>query len=177
MQQEEFTIIDGFENYAISTYGRVMRLTRGPKTKPGFIKTIQVNKKTGYTHTKISGSEGRRSMSVHRLVATHFIPNPEGHREIDHIDRDKQNNHVNNLRWVTRRENMANMDAKRSLKPVWAFPPDGGTPLYFPCIREAAKWIAKTTGQVFLPQGISNVLTKSNYTHYKGWRFKAASTV
>ena len=175
--QEQFTTIEGFENYAISTHGRVQRLTPGPKTYPGLIKTIYVNKTTGYTHTKVSGSEGKRSMAIHRLVATTFIPNPEGHKEIDHIDRNKTNNRVDNLRWVTRRENMANIDARKSLKPVWAFPPDGGEPLFFPCIADAAKWIAETTGQVYFSQGISSVLTKPNYTHYKGWRFEIASTV
>lgn len=44
--------------------------------------------------------------SVHQLVAETFIPNPENYKEIDHIDRNKNNNHVNNLRWCDRTENM-----------------------------------------------------------------------
>lgn len=43
---------------------------------------------------------------VHRLVAETLIENPEGHKEIDHIDRDKSNNSVSNLRWCSRKENM-----------------------------------------------------------------------
>lgn len=42
---------------------------------------------------------------VHRLVAYAFIPNPENKRTIDHIDGDKLNNHVSNLRWATHAEN------------------------------------------------------------------------
>jgi hypothetical protein len=43
---------------------------------------------------------------VHRLVAETLIENPEGHNEIDHIDRDKSNNAVSNLKWCSRKENM-----------------------------------------------------------------------
>jgi hypothetical protein len=46
--------------------------------------------------------------SIHQLVAETFIPNPNNYTEIDHIDRNKRNNSKDNLRWVTRSENMNN---------------------------------------------------------------------
>ena len=46
--------------------------------------------------------------SVHKLVAETYISNPNSYTEVDHIDRNKQNNKVSNLRWVTRAENMKN---------------------------------------------------------------------
>jgi hypothetical protein len=49
---------------------------------------------------------------IHRLVAEAFIPNPENHKYIDHIDRDKNNNHVSNLRWVSAKENTDNVAGK-----------------------------------------------------------------
>jgi len=46
--------------------------------------------------------------SIHQLVASAFVPNPEGYNEIDHIDRDNRNNHYTNLRWCDHSENMRN---------------------------------------------------------------------
>lgn len=42
---------------------------------------------------------------IHRLVAQHFIPNPEGKKFVNHIDHDKSNNVASNLEWVTAKEN------------------------------------------------------------------------
>lgn len=169
---EAFKIVPGYENYAVSNYGRIMRMTYGPQTEPGRIKKPQVNSKNGYCHVKMTGSEGKKSMLLHRLVAKAFIPNPNGYREIDHIDRNKENNHVDNLRWCTRRENLTNMVHKQ-VKNIWAFPPDGSEPIFFLTIRDAAEYIRLTTGMVYFPQGIANVLNRSHiYPAYKGWRFK-----
>lgn len=45
---------------------------------------------------------------VHRLVAETFIPNPHNKPQVDHIDRNRANNNICNLRWVTSHENMLN---------------------------------------------------------------------
>ena len=49
-----------------------------------------------------------RNYQLHRILAKHFIPNPENLPEIDHIDRDKTNNSIENLRWISRSDNMRN---------------------------------------------------------------------
>ena len=49
---------------------------------------------------------GDKAVSVHRLVASAFVPNPSGHVEVNHRDGDKANNAAENLEWCSRSENM-----------------------------------------------------------------------
>ena len=64
----------------------------------------------GYHNTRIGGA-GSRKCGVHRIVGELFLPAPtEEGLEIDHIDRNKSNNHASNLRWVNSKENMLNKD-------------------------------------------------------------------
>lgn len=48
----------------------------------------------------------RSSRRVHRIVAENFIPNINNYKEVNHIDGNKQNNHVSNLEWCTRKHNV-----------------------------------------------------------------------
>lgn len=62
---------------------------------------------SGYHRVRISDDDAKlHEKLVHRLVAEAFIPNPEGLPEVNHIDRDKSNNSVNNLEWCSHLENM-----------------------------------------------------------------------
>lgn len=46
---------------------------------------------------------------IHRLLAITFLENPKNHRYVDHIDRNKRNNNITNLRWVSAKENTDNL--------------------------------------------------------------------
>lgn len=59
----------------------------------------------GYLKVRTSVSKQKTSIKVHRAVAEAFIPNPDKKEQVDHIDGNKMNNNVSNLRWATNREN------------------------------------------------------------------------
>lgn len=59
----------------------------------------------GYMHVTLCKDGKQKAMGVHRIVALTFIPNPENKSQVNHIDGDKSNNHVDNLEWVTAAEN------------------------------------------------------------------------
>ena len=60
-----------------------------------------VNKQTGYKTVSLWKNNKGSSKTIHRLVATAFIPNPTNLPEVNHIDGNKLNNHVSNLEWIT----------------------------------------------------------------------------
>ena len=57
----------------------------------------------------------------HRIVALQFIDNddPENKTQIDHINHNKADNHISNLRWVSHLENMKNMSGKNGYQYVF----------------------------------------------------------
>jgi len=96
--------INGYSNYLIYDDGRVYTNNR----RKGFLKPHATKK--GYLQVKLCNNDTKKMVSIHRLVALHYIPNPNNKPQVDHIDRNKLNNNVSNLRWVTNQENMDNRD-------------------------------------------------------------------
>jgi len=100
---EVFVPIRGFENYLISNQGRVWN----SKTK----RFVGCNDGNGYQHVLLRQNGTHQTFTIHRLVMTYFgPPQPEGKTDVDHIDRDKSNNRIENLRWVNSSENNRNKD-------------------------------------------------------------------
>lgn len=93
----------GFPNYEISNYGNVISLNYAQSKKPKLLTPLK--KKGGYLGIHFSKEGKQYSFAIHRLVAVAFIPNPNELSEVNHIDEDKTNNRVENLQWVTPKQN------------------------------------------------------------------------
>lgn len=64
--------------------------------------------KNGYVYVELCREGKRKTFNIHRLVGLTFLANPFDLPMIDHMDRDKTNNHISNLRWVSGAENQHN---------------------------------------------------------------------
>lgn len=98
--KEEWRKVAGFDNYSVSNLGKVRNDKTGRILK-------QKTEKDGYFEVNLYRETQRKTFRVHRLVALAFIPQLDKNRnEIDHIDFDRKNNRVDNLRWLTTQENL-----------------------------------------------------------------------
>ena len=70
-------------------------------------------KSTGYRHVYL---DDKKSINVHRLVAIHYIPNPDNKPCVDHINRERDDNRIENLRWATSSENSQNQSLHKDNK-------------------------------------------------------------
>lgn len=91
-------------HYQVSSFGNIRSLNyRGTKT----VKLLKLlPNKAGYINVQLCKFGISKGNYVHRLVAEHFIDNPDNLLEVNHIDENKQNNNILNLEWVTRSQNI-----------------------------------------------------------------------
>lgn len=93
--------------YEVSDLGRIKSL---PKVKGRFLHTShfvlnQKHTRDGYMSVSLSRDKKMKCCAVHRLVAIAFLDNPDNLREVNHIDLNKKNNSLNNLEWISSKEN------------------------------------------------------------------------
>ena len=104
---DHFEDIIGYEGcYQINRLGQVKRIASGSRKVGQILKAK--NNSTGYLQIQLCKDNVRKFCYIHRLLGIQFIPNPENKLEIDHIDRNKNNNSLENLRWATRKEQQNN---------------------------------------------------------------------
>jgi len=93
--------INGFPKYLIYEDGRVFSKKNNIFLKLHLSGRDRLLEGGGYYKTCLSLNGKVFNKVIHRLVAEHYIPNPNNYKVVDHKDRNKLNNNVSNLRWTT----------------------------------------------------------------------------
>lgn len=108
-------VISKYPTYSISEDGKV----RNNKTG----RTLKINISSGYKKVALNGV----NCHIHRLLAEAFIPNPDNKKVVVHVDGNKLNNDLRNLRWQDDKYNETKSDLisrnkiKRKLKKEWYY--------------------------------------------------------
>lgn len=158
---EEWRKIEEFPGYEVSSEGHVRTYWNKVKKKGcwgGYERILGDSPKevkmsddgNGYMKVFLQNNDKRRCVKVHRLVAEAFIPKEDETRDtVDHIisgPEGKLDNSVDNLRWVSRRENiqkayrdgMCDKRIERSKKEILSIDTYSGEEKYYPSVRDAA---------------------------------------
>ena len=106
MELENFQDIDNFPNYMINEEGMIYSKKRNKIMKP----QIQ----SGYYRVLLRNNNKTYNKSIHRLLGLQYLPNSNNYPCIDHKNRDKLDNSLSNLRWVTYSHNSKNKTSKQN---------------------------------------------------------------
>lgn len=165
-KKEIWARLDNLSRYKFSSLGRVKNKSKIMKPKIGKCGYVTYNLKTDENKTK--------TFFGHKLVALAFLPNTENKPSIDHIDRNRSNNDVGNLRWATHKEQSSNIDENRKYntgKPILMFDMSGKFIREFPSLFEATKFVDSKA--IKSDANISKAALGQNFSsHGYRWEYK-----
>nr|AAL73476.1 endonuclease [Tetrahymena thermophila] len=109
-QKEEWKQIIDYPNYFVSNLGRVYN-----KKKQQFLKSVNGQTNGGYLIFNLRKQGKTKTFQLHRVLAQHFIPNPNNYTCIDHINQNRKDNSLSNLRWCDYSKNLYNRGKTKGL--------------------------------------------------------------
>lgn len=174
--KEEWRPVAGYEGlYEVSRNGHIKSLPKYNR-EARFLKPT-LNKRQGRYSVMLSKNGKRKRVSVHRVVATAFVynPNPEVFTEINHKDENPANNKADNLEWCDRWYNMHYNDLQRRIThrtiPIVRIDKDGNKK-YYRAVRQAKKDGFDTSG---IYASIKKPLKSGGKRKYKGFYWEYAN--
>lgn len=174
--------IIGFDKYEVSNHGNVRSVDRVVITKNlrtynkqgVLLKQMENTAHKDRMYVSLYDANSKRhSKSVPRMVAIAFIENPNNLPEVNHIDRNPRNNHINNLEWVSPKDNMKHLEENYGFTfgrtPVKGINKETGNEILFESLKDAIDYLDKKYNKKHYPSAISNVTRgnrKSAYNYY-----------
>jgi hypothetical protein len=163
MEEEIWKIIEDFPNYEVSTFGNIKNTTTNKILKPSL-------NSSGYNRCTLINNFKKTISTIHRVVAETFIQNPENKPTVNHKDRNRINNKLENLEWATHLEQ--NLHKTKStkirghaLKVLRICNKTNVTLEIYNSLKEASEWV------------INNNLSKIKNNNYKSVMSKISAVI
>ena len=110
--REIWRSVNGYANYEVSCFGRVRNATTDRILKPNIITT-------GYLQVGLYKDGKRKIHCIHKMVASEFLDNPLNLKYADHIDNNKSNNNLDNLRFCNHSQNGGNRKKQANTTSIY----------------------------------------------------------
>lgn len=160
---ENWKVIEKFPDYECSDLGNFRRCTPGKGTIIGKPRRTYQNPVTKYLNVTFSyrGQKCTRTYAAHRVIAETWIPNPNNLPQVNHIDKDRTNNKVSNLEWISVKDNNKGTELiATNLETGWT--------MYFSAISEAQRECHVSHYKI-------KQVMDGKIPHWRGWHFKKIS--